>query len=73
MANVRKNHANYPSMRILQAYFTLGFNQQSRVVSWTTMRIIRGVRINEGQIIRAILYPYTDESMAICFSPLYCN
>ena len=37
MANARKNHANYPSMRIIRAYFTLRFNQQSRVVSWTTV------------------------------------
>ena len=56
MANARKNRANYPSMRIIQAYFTLHFSQQSRVVSWTTMPIIREVRISEGQIIRALLY-----------------
>ena len=51
-----KNHANYPSMQIIRAYFTLCFNQQFRVVSWTAMRIIQEVRISEGQIIRTILY-----------------
>ena len=56
MANARKNRVNYPSMWIIRAYFTLHFNQRSRVVYWTTMQIIRGVRISEGQIMRAILY-----------------
>ena len=60
MANARKNHVNYPSMRIIRAYFTLRFNQRSKVVSWTTMQIIREVRISEGQIIRAILYSMLD-------------
>ena len=48
--------ANYPSMQIIRANFTLHFCQQWRVVYRTTIRIIREVRINEGQIIRAILY-----------------
>ena len=56
MTNARKNHSNYPRMQIIRAYFTLCFNQQLRVVSWTTIRIILEVRISEGQIIRAILY-----------------
>ena len=43
-------------VRIIRAYFTLRFNQRSRVVSWTTMWIIREVRISEGQIVRATLY-----------------
>ena len=55
MANVQKNRVNYPSMQIIRVYFTLRFNQQSRVISWTTMRIIQEVRISEGQIIRAML------------------
>ena len=55
MANARKNHANYPSMRIIRAYFTLSNITLRKVVSWTTMQIIRGVRISEGQIIQATL------------------
>ena len=43
-------------MRIIRAYFTLSNITLRKVVSWTTMRIIRGVRISEGQIIRATLY-----------------
>ena len=30
MANARKNRANYPSIRIIQAYFTLRFNRRWR-------------------------------------------
>ena len=55
-ATARKNHANYPSMRIIRAYFMLSNITLWKVVSWTTMRIIRGMRISEGQIIRATLY-----------------
>ena len=55
-ANARKNHANYLSMWIIRAYFALSNITLWKVVSWTTMRIIQGVRISEGQIIRATLY-----------------
>ena len=54
-ANARKNHANYPSMRIIRAYFTLHSYERQRVVSRASMRIKWGVRISEGQIIQAIL------------------
>ena len=53
-ANAWKNCANYPSMQIIRVYFTLHFYQQQRVVSTVSMRIKRGMRISEGQIIRAI-------------------
>ena len=43
-------------MRIIRAYFTLSNITLRKVVSWTTMRIIRGVRISEGQIIWATPY-----------------
>ena len=56
MADTCKNHANYLSMQIIQAYFTLNNITLRRVVSQTIMRIIREVRISEGQIIRATLY-----------------
>ena len=55
MANARKNHANYVSMWIIRAYFTLGNIILRRVVSQTIMQIIRDVQISEGQIIWAIL------------------
>ena len=55
-ANTRKNHANYPSMQIIRAYFTLRSYEQQRVASRASMRIKRGMQISEGQIIRAILY-----------------
>ena len=55
-ANAWKNCANYLSMWIIRAYFTLHFYQQQRVVSRASVRIERGMRISEGQIIRAILY-----------------
>ena len=55
-ANAQKNHANYLSMQIIQAYFMLSNITLRRIVSWTIMRIIRGMRISEGQIIRVILY-----------------
>ena len=56
MANVRKNHANYPSMRIIRVYYTLCSYEQQQVVSRASMQIKRGMLISEGQIIRAILY-----------------
>ena len=55
-ANARKNHANYPSMQIIRAYFTLHSYEQQRVVSRASMRIKWGMQISEGHIIRAILY-----------------
>ena len=55
MENVWKNCANYSNMRIIKAYFMLCFYQQQRVVSKASMRIKRGVRISEGQIIQAML------------------
>ena len=51
-ANAQINCVNYPSMRIIRAYFMLTNIMVRRVVSWTIMRIIRGVRISKGQIIR---------------------
>ena len=54
-ANVRKNHVNYASMRIIRAYFTLHSYEWQRVVSRASMRMKWGMRISEGQIIRAIL------------------
>ena len=49
MANARKNRANYPSMRIVQAYF---------IVSRAS------IRISEGQIIWAILHlGHSDQSL----------
>ena len=39
----------------LKGQFNIGCQWQG-VVSWRTVQIIRGVRISEGQIIRAILY-----------------
>ena len=54
-ANARKKHANYPSMRIIRAYFTLSNIMLWRVVCWTIMWIIWGIRISEDQIIRATL------------------
>ena len=42
MANVQKNHANYPSMLIIQGYFTLHFYQWQRVqgshTDWKTWK-----------------------------------
>ena len=55
-ANAWKNHANYPSMRIILAHFMLRSYEWQRVVSRASMRIKQGVRISEGQIIQAILY-----------------
>ena len=49
------NRVNYPSMRIIRAYFTLHFYQRQQVVSRASMQITWGVRISKGQIIRAIL------------------
>ena len=57
MVNAQKNHANYPSMQIIQDYFMLSNVTLRKVVSGTIMRIIREVRISKGQIIRAILFP----------------
>ena len=56
MANARKNRANYPSMQIIRAYFMLRFYQWQRVVARANVWIKQGMRISEGQIIRAILY-----------------
>ena len=55
-ANARKNRANYPSMRTIQAYLMLSNITLQKVVSRIIMQIIWGVQISEGQIIRAILY-----------------
>ena len=69
MANAQKNCVNYPSMQIIQAYFTLSNITLQRVVSRTIMRIIREVRISEGQIIRATLYSICASQP--CFLSLY--
>ena len=42
--------------QIIRVYFKLSNITLQRVVSRTVMRIIWGVRISQGQIIRAILY-----------------
>ena len=56
MANAWKNRANYPSIWIIRAYFTLSNITLWRVVSWTAMQINQEVRMSEGQIIWAVLY-----------------
>ena len=66
MANARKNHVNYPSMRIIRAYFTLCFYQWQGVVSRASVRITQGMRISEGQIIQAILYMVSAMFGFIC-------
>ena len=43
-------------MQIIRAYFMLSNMTLWRVVSQIIMRIIQGVQISEGQIIRATLY-----------------
>ena len=43
-------------VRIIRTYLILSNITLRRVVSQTIMRIIRGMRISEGKIIRAILY-----------------
>ena len=43
-------------MQIIRAYFMLHSYEMQGVVSEASMQIKRGVRISEGQIIRAILY-----------------
>ena len=74
MANAWKNIANYLSMWIIRAYFTLHFNQQQRVVSKASVRIKRRMWISEGQIIRATRKCTMRTSCNACITvPLHCN
>ena len=59
-------------MRIIRAYFPLSNITLWKVASWTTMRIIRGMRISEGQIIRATLYYGMPINLVIIDNVLLC-
>ena len=54
--NVWKNHANYSSTQIIQAYFMLSNIMLWWILYWTIMQIFREVWISESQIIWATLY-----------------
>ena len=64
MANARKNHANYLSMRIIRAYFMLRSYEWQRVVPRASIQIKRDPRHNLDEMLSVELLIFLRKSAA---------